>query len=35
MFTDKFDAVGKVRTGRSNCQDKGNTLNALLTEIDG
>jgi ATP-dependent metalloprotease FtsH len=35
VFIDEIDAVGKVRTGGSNGQAEENTLNALLTEMDG
>ena len=35
VFIDEIDAVGKVRTGGVNAQAEENTLNALLTEMDG
>lgn len=35
IFIDEIDAVGKVRTGGVSGQAEENTLNALLTEMDG
>lgn len=35
IFIDEIDAVGKVRTGGASGQAEENTLNALLTEMDG
>jgi ATP-dependent metalloprotease FtsH len=35
IFIDEIDAIGKVRTGGASGQAEENTLNALLTEMDG
>ena len=35
IFLDEIDAIGKVRTGGASSQAEENTLNALLTEMDG
>ena len=35
VFIDEIDAIGKVRTGGGSGQAEENTLNALLTEMDG
>jgi len=35
IFIDEIDAIGKVRTGGAGGQSTENTLNALLTEMDG
>jgi len=35
IFIDEIDAIGKVRTGGPGGQATENTLNALLTEMDG
>jgi ATP-dependent metalloprotease FtsH len=35
IFIDEIDAIGKVRTGGVSGQAEENTLNALLTEMDG
>ncbi len=35
VFIDEIDTVGKVRTGGPGSQAEENTLNALLTEMDG
>jgi len=35
IFIDEIDAIGKVRTGGGGTQATENTLNALLTEMDG
>ncbi len=35
IFIDEIDAIGKVRTGGVSGQSEENTLNALLTEMDG
>jgi ATP-dependent metalloprotease FtsH len=35
IFIDEIDAVGKVRTGGTSGHAEENTLNALLTEMDG
>ncbi len=35
IFMDEIDAIGKVRTGGVSGQAEENTLNALLTEMDG
>lgn len=35
IFIDEIDAIGKVRTGGAGGQAEENTLNALLTEMDG
>ncbi|MBM3878806.1 MAG: AAA family ATPase [Verrucomicrobia bacterium] len=35
VFIDEIDAIGKVRTGGLSGQAEENTLNALLTEMDG
>ena len=35
VFIDEIDAIGKKRGGRMQTSEKDNTLNQLLTEIDG
>jgi ATP-dependent metalloprotease FtsH len=35
IFIDEIDAIGKLRTGGASGQAEENTLNALLTEMDG
>ena len=35
VFIDEIDAIGKARTGSSNTRAEEETLNALLTEMDG
>ena len=35
VFIDEIDAIGKARTGSSNARAEEETLNALLTEMDG
>jgi cell division protease FtsH len=35
IFIDEIDAIGKVRTGGMSGQAEENTLNALMTEMDG
>jgi ATP-dependent Zn protease len=35
VFVDEIDAIGKTRTGGTNARAEEETLNALLTEMDG
>ncbi len=35
VFIDEIDAVGKTRSGESHNESRENTLNSLLTEMDG